>query len=121
MSRSTALIRDVLVHWLMLRWIEQEKQVIERSALGRICVDTVLDPLHQAILWQVNRTKRELRQAGVHVLAQHISGKEIAIEYKQNQQIHHANYPIPILFADAEARLTERIKGRYADCNTSMV
>jgi 5,10-methylenetetrahydrofolate reductase len=109
-ERSTALIRDVLVHWLMLRWIQQEASAMARSSLGQICLEAVLEPLGRSILQQVQQGKRRLRQSGTRILTQRISKTDIVIEYKENQYTHEAIYPIPILFADAKERILQRLR-----------
>jgi hypothetical protein len=113
---ATGMIREVLLRSIMLKWIERDIEGVKKLKDSHIWVEGMYEPLHRAILSEMNGIKRTMMSKAIFVTKQRIDKHDntIYIEFKDQGYEHSASYPLATLYPEVKAMIKNIMNKQFA-------
>jgi hypothetical protein len=97
--RPTETIREVLLYEIMLKLIEKELQSSQSWTRGIFAA--LQESVSKGLVW----LRRQMHRQGVFIMRREWNQWDVCIEYKFKDRVHRVPYMLPMLEAEALARL----------------
>ena len=97
--RATDLIRELLLRELMLKMIEQEMKTSQSWTHG------IFESMQERISEEMVTVRRQLHSSAIFIMKKDWRQWDVMVEYKEKGRIKQAPYMLPMLEAEAVARL----------------
>lgn len=103
--RTEAVMREMLLRQLIIKWIERDKETLPKMWRSRL-----FGPFQMRLEKDLVEIRRELRTNAVFVMSEEWNEMDVKIKYKDNGAVKNACYLLPMLSAEAQGKVEIREK-----------
>jgi hypothetical protein len=100
--RTTALIRELLLRTIMLKWIKRDAEQVKQLPTGAMWIKGVFEPLYMKIENEMIDIRRTLHSNAIFIVKQEWRDNDVLVQFKEKGNIKEFPYMLAMLEAEVQ-------------------